>query len=128
MDEVSSTTDSRRGWSMPHAKLAPPPLPSHFVARPALRRRLVRQVSATAVTLLCAPPGYGKTTLLADWIETTGGADKACVSLDRDDNAERFLAAVLLAMCGCAAVPADSRLRTMYRKCPVRTPGMCSPR
>ncbi|RJQ92307.1 helix-turn-helix transcriptional regulator [Amycolatopsis panacis] len=98
---------------MPHTKLVPPPLPSRFVERPALRRRLVNHASSTDVTLLCAPPGYGKSTLLADWIRTAGDADRAWVSLDRDDDAGRFLTAALLSLGECGVVPAGSRLRTL---------------
>ncbi|MGB3440877.1 MAG: LuxR C-terminal-related transcriptional regulator [Actinophytocola sp.] len=64
------------------------------------------------MTLVCAPAGYGKTLLLADWIEATGSADKAWVSLDASDNdTGRFWTAVLAALRGCAAVPASSGLR-----------------
>jgi LuxR family maltose regulon positive regulatory protein len=55
-----------------------------MVPRTALLERLE---TATATRLLCvaAPPGYGKTTLLAQWAERRGGR-VAWVSLDRRDN------------------------------------------
>jgi LuxR family transcriptional regulator, maltose regulon positive regulatory protein len=54
-----------------------------MVPRTALLERLL---AAPTTRLLCvaAPPGYGKTTLLAQWAERRGGA--AWVSLDRRDN------------------------------------------
>jgi LuxR family maltose regulon positive regulatory protein len=53
------------------------------VPRAALLERLL---AASATRLLCvtAPPGYGKTTLLAQWAERRSGV--AWVSLDRRDN------------------------------------------
>ncbi|HEV7648684.1 MAG TPA: LuxR C-terminal-related transcriptional regulator [Actinophytocola sp.] len=63
---------------------------------------------------MCAPAGYGKTLLLADWIERTGAADKAWVSLDGGDNdAGRFWTAVLGAVCACESVPSASRLHDL---------------
>ena len=44
----------------------PPPRPG-LVARPRLRERLHRGLVAK-LTLVSAPAGFGKTTLLADWI------------------------------------------------------------
>jgi LuxR family transcriptional regulator, maltose regulon positive regulatory protein len=89
-----------------------PRLPGNFVPRDLLRRRLDRLATEFPVTLLCAPAGYGKTLLLADWVERTGPANKAWVSLDAGDNdAGRFWTAVLTAVRTCAVVPADNRLR-----------------
>jgi LuxR family maltose regulon positive regulatory protein len=36
--------------------------------------------------LVCAPAGYGKTLLLADWSRTSTAVDTAWVGVDRDDN------------------------------------------
>jgi LuxR family transcriptional regulator, maltose regulon positive regulatory protein len=41
------------------------------------------------VALVCAPAGYGKTLLLADWSRTSTGVDTAWVGVDRDDNDPR---------------------------------------
>ncbi|MGH2904464.1 MAG: LuxR C-terminal-related transcriptional regulator [Solirubrobacteraceae bacterium] len=47
---------------------SPPALGSGIVSRPRLVRRLLDEREApTAV--VCAPPGYGKTTLLREWVE-----------------------------------------------------------
>jgi LuxR family transcriptional regulator, maltose regulon positive regulatory protein len=58
------------------------------------RQRLAqrgRAVSGSALTILSAPAGFGKTTLLTEWLaaESADGADRAAVawvSLDRRDN------------------------------------------
>lgn len=46
--------------------LIPPPL-RHAVPRARLCEALDRGVPATRLTLISTPPGYGKTTLLAQW-------------------------------------------------------------
>ena len=61
----------------------PRPRPG-FVPRP----RLVEQLEeglARGLTLVCAPPGFGKTVLLADWV-TPGKRAVAWLSLDAGDN------------------------------------------
>jgi LuxR family maltose regulon positive regulatory protein len=80
------------------------------------RPRLLAALDAAApgqVTAVCAPAGHGKTLLLADWASRRPG-EVAWVSLDADDDDDhRFWSAVLTALAGCAAVPADSPLRTV---------------
>ncbi|PXY26211.1 hypothetical protein BAY59_20425 [Prauserella coralliicola] len=89
------------------AKTAVPQLPAGFVARPALRELLGR----AAVTSVCAPAGYGKTLLLADWARAGNERRTAWVRLDSDDNdPDRFWSSVLTALARCAAVPSDSAL------------------
>ena len=64
-------------------KLSAPRLRQSMVSRP----HLVELISAMDVplTLVCAPPGYGKSTLVAEWIARSG--IPACwVSLDMYDN------------------------------------------
>jgi LuxR family maltose regulon positive regulatory protein len=70
-------------FELQEAKLHPPWPPTGTVPRTALLERLL---AAPATRLLCvaAPPGYGKTTLLAQWAERRSGV--AWVSLDRRDN------------------------------------------
>jgi len=70
-------------FELQESKLHPPWPGQVVVPRTALLERLL---AASATRLLCvtAPPGYGKTTLLAQWAERRSGV--AWVSLDRRDN------------------------------------------
>jgi LuxR family maltose regulon positive regulatory protein len=57
------------------------------IARPRLTERLSHG-SGPALTLLSAPPGFGKTTLLTEWLAAapTDGRSVAWLSLDQRDN------------------------------------------
>jgi len=73
-------------------KVTPPGLPQQLVARPRLTGRIDKPV-----TLLYAPSGFGKSTLLNEWRQTCG-MPVAWVSLDATDNAPlRFWRTVALA-------------------------------
>jgi ATP/maltotriose-dependent transcriptional regulator MalT len=61
-------------------KLHVPGLRPGFVARPRLARAL-----GGGLVLVCAPAGFGKTALLADWLRS-GGRPVAWLSLDVGDN------------------------------------------
>jgi LuxR family transcriptional regulator, maltose regulon positive regulatory protein len=99
---------------VPHAKITVPKLPPEFVPRAALRADLDAAGSADAA-LVCAPAGYGKTVVLADWAEINTVADTAWVSLDRDDNDPRRLwASVVTALAACPSVPPASRLHAPW--------------
>ena len=65
-------------------KLAVPPSRSGWVARPRLLRRL-RAATGQDLVLVCAPAGFGKSTLLADWVGDDGRS-VAWLSLDEADN------------------------------------------
>ncbi|WP_369135656.1 LuxR C-terminal-related transcriptional regulator [Modestobacter sp. I12A-02662] len=75
-----------------------------WVARRRLVERLGRSRDA-ALTLLSAPAGFGKTTLLTDWLATApGGRSTAWLSLDaRDDDPVLFWTYLVTAL--DAAVP-----------------------
>ena len=92
----------------------PPELPPGLVVRAGLRADLDAASGADAV-LVCAPAGYGKTMLLADWAHAGTGSDTAWVSLDRDDNdPKRLWTAVVAALAACPSVPAGSRLHAPW--------------
>ena len=68
-------------------KLFIPKLRAGLVERLRLRERLKRGAHAK-LTLISAPAGFGKTTLLAEWLAapSAGNSSTAWLSLDKDDN------------------------------------------
>lgn len=78
---------------LPLTKIKPPALPQKLIARPRLTQRI-----STPVTLICAPSGFGKSTLLNEWRQTCG-MPVAWVALDADDNHPlRFWSTVVTAL------------------------------
>lgn len=99
-------TTNRRGTlqgNVPHAwkfeapRLAEPLLPrAHLVTR--LEQHLGRARSSGDVMLISAPPGYGKTTLLAQWAATSG-VPVAWYHLDTsDDDPVAFIRGIVRAL------------------------------
>lgn len=67
-------------------KLQPPPIRPRLVARPRLLA-LLHADPLPKVTLVDAPPGWGKTTLVTEWIASdAAGCRFAWLALDREDN------------------------------------------
>ncbi|WP_433298819.1 LuxR C-terminal-related transcriptional regulator [Pseudonocardia sp. CA-142604] len=94
---------------VPRCKTTPPVPPPEFVARPALSDILQRGLERP-LTLVCAPPGYGKTLVLADWVRNSE-VPSAWLALDeKDDDPRRLWGGVLAALRCCPAVPPSSRL------------------
>lgn len=78
-------------------KLFAPPLPPQVVPRARLLARLAPD-GPQRLWLVSAPAGFGKSTLLRSWIESTGGR-AAWLSLDADDgDVTRFLAYLIAAV------------------------------
>src|SRR5436190_9870463 len=72
------------------SKFAPPPLPESAVSRPRLLHLLDAAVRRR-VTLVVAPTGYGKTTMVAQWIAASRSRRIAWFSVDPgDDDPLRF--------------------------------------
>ena len=82
-------------------KLYIPPPPPKVVLRPRLIDRLDEASSATgtpSVTLISAPAGFGKTTLVSEWV-AHGGRPTAWLSLDEgDSDPTRFLSYLVAAL------------------------------
>jgi LuxR family maltose regulon positive regulatory protein len=70
-------------------KLCIPPVRPEVVARPRLFERLNAGLHRK-LTLISAPAGFGKTTLVSEWVQAMGGATPpvaiAWLSLDESDN------------------------------------------
>ena len=112
-------------------KLYVPKLRHDLVARPRLLERLRRADSR--LTLVSAPAGFGKTTLLAEWLDTTPGDDRAVawLSLDPSDNepasfwtyvvtalhgAVRAVGSTALELLGSAPLATDLMLTTLLNE------------
>ncbi|HEX2504005.1 MAG TPA: hypothetical protein VHK00_08675, partial [Miltoncostaeaceae bacterium] len=70
---------------MLETKLRPPDRRPGIVARPELLARL-DEASERRLTLMSAPAGWGKTTLVGDWLAGRAGDGPAWVALDEADN------------------------------------------
>lgn len=85
-------------------KLMVPPLRPNLVPRPRLLERLDQGLAGGSnLTLVSAPAGFGKTTLVSEWAQAMGGAAPpiaiAWLSVDESDNdMERFLAYLVAAL------------------------------
>jgi len=67
------------------SKLQPPRLGDRSVPRRELVDRLNRS-TGSPIVVVSAGPGYGKTTALAQWVESRGQQRSAWISADREDN------------------------------------------
>ena len=80
-------------------RISAPRLRANLVSRPRLLHLLDRGTTR-ALTLICAPAGYGKTTLILEWIaslEKTGAAALSWLSLDPGDNDPSLFLSYLVA-------------------------------
>lgn len=90
--------------SLLHTKLYPPPKRPNLVSRPRLINRLNQGLPlGHKLTLISAPAGFGKTTLVSEWIqamsEEASPTTIAWLSLDEGDNEPaRFLAYFIAAL------------------------------
>ncbi|HET6689926.1 MAG TPA: AAA family ATPase, partial [Miltoncostaeaceae bacterium] len=80
-------------------KLTPPRQAGPRVIRHRLTRELER-LSQRPLTIVSAPPGFGKTTLLLQWLAERPAGSAAWVSLDADDDDPRRLWAHVCAALG----------------------------
>ncbi len=90
-------TASQPTMAYTRTKLHRPPVPDDYVSRPRLTA-ILNRYPKRVLTLVCAPPGYGKSTLLSHWLSSCR-CPTAWVSLDEDDNEPRsFLTCFLAAL------------------------------
>lgn len=95
---MESQPNDHRTWLV-ETKLGPPLLLEHTIPRPRLLELLHTSLATHPLTLLSAPAGYGKTTLLAALPVAYPDLPIAWLSLDEEDNDPvRFLAAIIAAL------------------------------
>ena len=100
-------------FQVPRSKTTPPPVPSEHIRRPAVEAELDRATDRE-LALVSAPPGSGKTSLLASWVGADPDQPTAWVRLDPEDaDPRRLWSAVLAALTDLPAVPASSRLHRL---------------
>lgn len=102
----------REGVAMevPGSTITLPELPAASAPRPHLLELLDQARPGQLVTVV-APPGYGKTVVLTQWILARREPRAAWVSLDRTVDAQRLRAAVTAALAGVPGLPPDRLLR-----------------
>ena len=98
---ISSTTTPREGHLEPHSTGGSSA--SRLLEREELLQTLDRAVT-NRITVISAPPGSGKTSLLRAWADRSSDVRQVVlVSVDRDEqDAQRFWSAVLDAIRGPA--------------------------
>ena len=101
-------------------KLYIPPLRPNVVIRPRLLERLNEGLHRK-LTLISAPAGFGKTTLVSEWVE---GIERptACLSLDEGENdPTRFLTYLVAALRTIAATIGEGVLGVLQSPQPPPT-------
>ena len=99
-----------------HTKLAIPPARADRVPRP----RLIEQFEASLerpLILICAPAGFGKTSLITDWYEQSesSGIPLAWLSLDEEDSdPTRFLTYLISALVTISVAPLEDLLALLH--------------
>ena len=81
----ASRSTRRLPFELLESKLLPPRGGGHSISRGRLLERL-NASTQTPVVVVCAGPGYGKTTLLAQWLASRIHSPFAWVSVDAGDN------------------------------------------
>ncbi len=97
-------------------KLSSPPIRADRVHRPRLTQRFDTSLEHL-LTLVCAPAGYGKSTLLVEWFgsEAEGAVVFGWLSLDEDDNDPvRFLTYLISAFANASGVDVDEILLLLH--------------
>ena len=99
---------------VPQAKMRVPPKPAGVVERTELYAELDRG-DVGGVSLVCAPAGYGKSWLLADWANRQSPVGTAWLTIDADDNDPRRLwASVLAALAPHISLTASNSIQSSF--------------
>jgi LuxR family maltose regulon positive regulatory protein len=106
-----SASASASNYSELVLKTMPPRVSRHQLSRPRLGLEQER-LQAHAVLLVQTPPGFGKTSLLAQWRREAlaGGAAVAWITADDSADPRRFLHCLVLAVRACCGRPSFGRL------------------
>ena len=101
-------------------KLFAPARRSQLVARPRLADQLDTTLDEShRLTLVSAPAGFGKTTLLAEWLSAVpAGRSVAWLSLDQRDNDPALFWAYLIAALQTAAPGVGADALSLLRSSP----------
>ena len=91
--DIISAGTSLETRSLLLTKVQRPALPQNIIARPSLARRI-----STPVTLIYAPSGYGKSTLLNEWRESCRMQVAWAVLDPDDDNPLRFWSIIVTSL------------------------------
>ena len=105
---LDGLSDGESGWKLIPAKLEPARRPRGFVSRQRLVEHLGTDLERK-VSVLVAPAGYGKTTLLAEWRDALieRNCAVAWLTLDRDDDdPTQFMAYLVAALARCLSAGA----------------------
>jgi len=89
-------TAPRLGFELPESKFHPPRPRTGIVVRTALVGRLA--ATTAPVITVSAPPGYGKTTLMAQWAERTGSRAAWLSCYEGDNDPVVLLSALAVAL------------------------------
>lgn len=97
-------------------RLTPPTEPASLIARPRLLKRL-DEAEHAGLTVVLAPAGYGKTTLLSQWYRTLLSSGRACgwLTADPSDNDTVGLLTYIAAALSDAGVSLEPRLERILR-------------
>ncbi|MFL9963109.1 LuxR C-terminal-related transcriptional regulator [Paraburkholderia sediminicola] len=117
MDASSYGTDRPWSVSLIQTKMIPPRLPSGCVQRHALLERL-HERPPRSITVVTAPAGFGKTTLLAGWREALLAQEHpvAWLSLDEEDDDPQLFGAYLVAALARASAEIAGEAQQLLNK------------
>ena len=94
----TSNTSNTLEWCIA-TKFHPPLVRSDIIKRPHMEEELCSMVTTLPLTLLSAPAGYGKTTLLSAIPSLLPGYPLAWISLEAEDNDPvRFIGLLITAL------------------------------